>query len=103
MRSSGCTRLFPARRDAVAAAAHERVAFRRMQVGLHHLGDELLEADARLPSQLAARARRIAKERVDLGRPEVARIDRDDAPAPRIEPGLVLALAAPAHAQAELG
>src|SRR5262245_15382670 len=82
----------------VAASAQVRVGFRGLQVRAHHLDDELLEADARLPAELAARLGGVAEERVDLGRAKVARIDRDDAPAFRVDALLRFSLAAPAHA-----
>ena len=43
----------------------------------HHLAHQLVEADLAAPSRASSRAlRRVAEQRLDLGRPEVARIDR---------------------------
>src|ERR1700686_17270 len=49
---------------------------RTLQVGFHHLRDELVEADPVGPAQLPLRLGGIAEQLIDLGGPEVARIDR---------------------------
>src|SRR5438552_5582218 len=67
-----------------AMLLHELVALGGLEVLAHHLGDELGEADLRRPAELRERIARIAEERIELGRPEVARIDRDDAAALRV-------------------
>ena len=57
----------------------QRVALGGLQVRRHHLRDERVEADARLPAELGAGARRVAEQGIDLRRPEVAWVDADDA------------------------
>src|ERR671922_1015465 len=46
-------------------------------VGIHQAGDELLEADGRLPAETLAGLRGVADQQVDLGGPEVALVDPD--------------------------
>src|SRR5262249_40120568 len=46
-------------------------------VGAHHHRDQLGERDRRLPPELVARAGRVAVQVVDLGRPQVARVELD--------------------------
>src|SRR6266496_2640363 len=46
-------------------------------VGAHHHLDQALEGDLRLPAEHAQRLARIAVEVIDLGRPEVPRVDLD--------------------------
>src|SRR5712692_4607779 len=81
---------------------HELVALGGFEVLAHHLGDELLEAYLRRPAELRARLARIAEERLDFGRPEVARIDRHDAAARRVVALLAHAPAAPLERQPDL-
>src|SRR5262245_32136969 len=94
--------LFLALVHAVAAAAQVRVRLGLQQIRAHHFGDELLEADARLPTQLLPCLGGVAEEGIDLCGTEVARIDRDNAPSPGVDPLLALPLAAPAHPDANL-
>src|SRR5450755_4995417 len=47
-----------------------------LHVGVHHFRDELVEADAVAPAQLALRLGGVAEQLFDFGGPEVARIDR---------------------------
>ena len=48
-----------------------------VKIGGHHFGDQLLKRNLVLPSELAARLGRIAKQDVDLGRAEISRINAD--------------------------
>ena len=56
----------------------EGVAFRRFQVGVDHLGDELLEGVLGFPAKPLHGAGRVAEQCIDFGGPEVAGIDSDD-------------------------
>src|SRR5690242_18143689 len=87
--------------DTVPMALHQLVALGKRQVLAHHLGNEIAEPDFRLPAELAPGLRGVAEQRLDLGGPEVARIDRDDAAPIHIAffPGT---RAAPAYLHADL-
>src|SRR5690554_4368774 len=66
------------------------LARHRLEVGPHHLGDQLRKPDPRRPAERRPRLARVAEQQVDLGRPEVAQVDRDQRLAGRrVEPDLV--------------
>src|SRR5271170_3278968 len=75
-----------------------------LQIGFHHFRDEPAETDAVAPAQLALRLGRIAEQLVDLGRPEVARIDRHQRLVRLVVgPGLLDAVATPYDAPPDMG
>src|ERR1700689_4255683 len=69
----------------------------------HHLLDEVGEARLRLPAELLVRLAGVADQEIDLGRPEISRIDANDGLAGcLVEAGLLDALATPLDAAADL-
>ena len=75
----------PCRRGASARVVkpglvHGPLAPREVDVVLDHHLDQLREGNPRLPAENAARLGRIAAQRIDLGRPEIAAIDLDVLP-----------------------
>src|SRR6185295_805330 len=103
MRLAGASASLMAIEGGEAVALDELVALGGLQVLAHHLRDQLAEADARRPAELALRFRSVAEERVDLGGTQVAGIEGDDAAALLVVALFVGALALPADAHAELG
>src|SRR5262245_28865109 len=79
----------------------ERVALRQPEVLAHHLGDELLERDARRPAELGPRLGGVAEQGLHLRGAEIARIDAYDRAPVLVEALLALAGAAPGQAHAE--
>src|ERR1700730_913622 len=77
--SAACYALVPieAQRTSSIFPARLHVGDRR-DVGVHHVLDELVEARLGSPAELGSRLARIAEETIDLGRPEIARIDLDE-------------------------
>src|SRR3954463_15847462 len=74
-----------------------------VQIRAHHLLHEVLEARRVLPAEPLARLRGIPDQEINLGRPEVARIDLDQHGAcPGIAPDLVEAGPAPLDRAARL-
>src|ERR1700730_5263628 len=69
-----------ARRVGKSGLVYGLLAPRKVDVVPDHHLDQLCEGNPRLPAQNAARLSRIAAQRIDLGRPEVAAIDLDMAP-----------------------
>src|SRR5260221_9420546 len=67
----------PPRLAGEAGVGERALARRQVQIVLDHQGDQLLEAQRRLPAEDTPRLGGIALQGVDLGRPEVARIDLD--------------------------
>src|SRR5690606_8498776 len=59
----------------ITLTCDQGVTLRVAQVGVHHLGDELLDGRRGCPAELLPCLGRVAQQGVDLGRPEVARID----------------------------
>src|SRR3954447_8405752 len=57
--------------------AARQLILEQLDVGVDHDPHELLEGHGRLPAEPLARLRRVPAERVDLGGPEVARVDLD--------------------------
>src|SRR5258708_27745308 len=49
----------------------------RDDVAVHHVLDELVEARLVAPTELHPRLARIAEQGIDLGRPEITRVDLD--------------------------
>src|SRR5215469_3290957 len=89
--------------DAIALAAHQRIAPCQREVGLDHLAHQLIEVDARRPAELGARLRGISEERVDLRRAKVVRIDAHDGTAAfAVDTDLLAPAAAPFNAHAEV-
>src|SRR5262249_47762638 len=90
--------------NAIALAAHQRIALRQREIGYHHLPHQLLEVGARHPAQLRARLSRIAQQRVDFRWAKVARVDaHHDAAALAVDAHLFAPAAAPADAHVEMG
>src|SRR5262249_13897256 len=74
------------------------------QIGSHHLPDKVLEAGLVAPAELGPGLGRVAMQIVDLGRAEIARIDRDqDLAALGVDALLLGAGAAPGDLAADLG
>src|SRR5579863_5068197 len=89
--------------DLVAVPCDQRVAPGVLQVRGHHLAHQLGEADPRRPTELSACLARIPEQRVNLGRPEVARVDsHDDPSAAGIDAMFIETLALPADLLSEL-
>src|SRR5690349_18979426 len=65
--------------DEMTAVARAGQAFglarREREIGRGHLLHERLERRLRLPAELLFRERRIAEQRIDLGRPVILRMD----------------------------
>src|SRR5579871_4953961 len=66
-----------ARGRGVARGLERTLLLREAEIMLGHHADELGKADARAPAEPLARLAGIALERVDLGRPQIARIELD--------------------------
>src|ERR1700726_858050 len=62
-----------------AMAFHEFVALRQLQIFAHHFADELGESCFWYPTQFEPGLGCVTEQRLDLGRPKISRIDRDDA------------------------
>ena len=60
-----------------AVPLDEFVPLRRIQVFPDHFRDELRKSDPRDPAELLLRLGRVAQQRLDFGRPEIAGIDGD--------------------------
>src|SRR5947207_14952089 len=56
---------------------HSTLAPREVDIVPDHHRDQLCKGNPRLPTENAARLRRIAAQRIDLSRPEIAAIDFD--------------------------
>lgn len=57
------------------------------EIGLHHLRHQIVKFHTVTPSKFVSRLRRVAAQLVDLGRPEVSRVYRDEgAPVASINP-----------------
>src|SRR5262245_53970366 len=81
--------------SAVAVTAFPLVPDRN-HVRLHHLCHQLVKARLVSPAELGARLARIAKERIDFGRPEIARVHLDQHLAGRLVDTFLLdAISAP--------
>ena len=61
----------------VAGLSDQRIALGALQVGRYHLLDQFVEPRGRLPAELSLGLRRVAQQRLHLGRPKIARIHRD--------------------------
>src|SRR5262249_12663020 len=73
------------------------------EIGLDHVDDKIAEAGARVPAEAVIGLAGIAAQVLDLGRPEIARVDDDERLAGGgIEPALLLALAAPLDAPPDM-
>src|SRR5260221_11597683 len=71
-------------RGCVSACGHavsrgfERILLaRKIQIMVDHHSDQRREADARPPTKLLTRLRRIALQKIDLRRSKIARVDLD--------------------------
>src|SRR5437762_13394275 len=95
-------RLFVEGVGVVAVALDELVALRGPHVFADHFTNEFLEADLRLPTELAVRLRRVAEQRLHLGRPEVAWIDLHQAAPAGVAALFLEALAVPVHLESQL-
>src|SRR4051812_17746400 len=74
------------------------------EIGGHHLADKIAEADLVVPAELGPGLGRVAMQVVDLGRPEIALIDRDqDLAALGIDALLLGAGTPPGDLPADLG
>src|SRR5690606_28921182 len=72
------------------------IALDGREIVVDHLRDEIGECHLAFPTELGARLRRISQKFVDLGWPEIARIDTNDiTPRPRIESDFMDALPLP--------
>src|SRR5690242_12988195 len=90
------TRRPASRNGSVAGVTAALLAVDGGQVGLDHLGDQCCEAGGVAPAQLRRRLARIAEQEIDLGRPEIARIDaHQGVAAGGVEAPLLDALALP--------
>src|SRR5436190_17934553 len=90
------TRRPASRNGSVAGVTAPPLAVDGGKVGLDHLGDQRREAGGVAPAQPGRRLARIAEQEIDLGRPEVARIDaHQGVAAGGVEAPLVDALALP--------
>jgi hypothetical protein len=58
---------------------HELIPIREFKILAHHLAHEIPERGLRYPPQPSLRFRCIAEQRFNLGRPEIPRVNRDDA------------------------
>src|SRR4051794_37886281 len=58
-----------------ALAADDRIAPGALQVEFHHLFNEGIEADLRLPSELGARPCGVAQQGVNFSGPEITGVD----------------------------
>src|SRR5487761_714548 len=73
-------------------------ALQRLAVGLDHLGNELIEARLVVPAETLARLFGVAEQQIDLGRPIVMGVDRDQAfTGARAQAALVGARARPSN------
>src|SRR5690242_14371526 len=90
------TRRPASRNGSVAGVTAPLLAVDGGEVGLDHLGDQCFEAGGVAPPQLRRRLARVAEQEIDLGRPEVARIDaHQGVAAGGVESPLLDALALP--------
>ena len=64
----------------ITVLADQRVSLGRLKILTRHLGDKLIKAGARHPSELFASLAGIAEQRIDFGRPEIPRVDGDNRP-----------------------
>src|SRR5580692_9940015 len=88
----------------VAAAMALLLEPDRLEVGLHHVLHQLVERHAMPPAELVVCLARVADQGLDLGRTEIARIDRDEHMAGfLIQSLLVGALAFPDDGAADAG
>ena len=62
---------------AVAFVLRQGIPFSKQEILAHHLLDQITEPRARAPAEFAARLARIAEQRFNLGRTEVAWVDAD--------------------------
>ena len=77
--------------------------FSIIAIGIDHLGDQLGAKVVLLPAELGRGLARVAEQQIDLGRPEIARIDRDQHLAGALaHAALVDAAAAPVDVAADL-
>src|SRR5256885_7115850 len=81
--------------NAVAVAAHERIALGGLEVFLRQFGHQLAERHPRFPFQLPARLGRIAEQGIDFSGTIVARVNGDDDAALGVVALLARPLAAP--------
>ena len=88
--------------DLEAFLCDQSIALRQLQIEIDHLLNERLEAHLRGPPQLLPSLSRIAEQRVDLGRAEIARVDlHDDSPIGGVSPYLLHTVPAPLDVHAE--
>src|SRR3984957_13173513 len=71
------TRLHTSEYTAISRFFHDRGRLHHLEIGLDHLAREFAHTRSVPPSKLDLGLRRVADQQVDLGRPEIARIDFD--------------------------
>src|SRR6202042_1137350 len=82
--------------DLVTLFSHQRIALGQSEVSLGHLTYQGVERNLRLPTQPLTNPTGIAKQGIDLGRPEITRVHTDyGTPATPLDSHLLVATSAP--------
>src|SRR5713101_8345344 len=85
-----------------AVFPRQLVALRLFQVLADHFGDQLGKTHLRSPTELLPRLAGVAEQTVHFRRPEIARVDGNDAAALLVVAALLLSLPLPADREPEL-
>ncbi len=88
--------------NAVPSIGHQVVALCEFQIPCHHLRDKFVKADFRLPTQLGSGLGCIARERFNLCRTKIVRIDCNNT-LPSLIPALLIdTMSAPSEIHSQL-
>src|SRR5882724_4264178 len=89
IRAAESTNLFMVLRYPESAVAHQSISPCLLQVALHHLGNQFLKRDFRLPAKFLLRLGGIPQQRVYLRRTKVSLVDCHHAVSRFVVPSLV--------------